>query len=210
MMTTGPGRGGANACLLIYRARAHAKPGWRNNLRVSDYDEPLRRVRLRASVSKTGGGYGSMPDEVADAIVATLPPREDRDADARLFAASGSDALRTAIAKACRALAIPPWSPHDLRHRRVSLLHRQGRSWAESGSSSSSGTLPSRRTRTPTCCSTTGSSTTGRWSPTARETCDACEVVRPSVRPSTARTCRLAGGFEPAPPIRRHRRRDAG
>ena len=74
-----------------------------------------------------------MPDEVADAIVATLPPREDRDADARLFAASGSDALRTAIAKACRALAIPPWSPHDLRHRRVSLLHRQGRSWSEIG-----------------------------------------------------------------------------
>ncbi|HEX6724893.1 MAG TPA: hypothetical protein VF073_06580, partial [Gaiella sp.] len=60
-------------------------------------------------------------------------PREDRDLDARLFAASGSDALRTAIAKACRALAIPLWSPHDLRHRRVSLLHRQGRSWAEIG-----------------------------------------------------------------------------
>jgi integrase len=23
------------------------------------------------------------------------------------------------------------FSPHDLRHRRISLLHRQGRSWAE-------------------------------------------------------------------------------
>jgi integrase len=34
------------------------------------------------------------------------------------------------------ALWIPPpvddpTSPHDLRHRRISLLHRQGRSWAE-------------------------------------------------------------------------------
>jgi integrase len=60
-------------------------------------------------------------------------PREDRVRDARLFAASGSNALRTAIAKACCALAIPLWSPHDLRHRRVSLLHRQGRSWAQIG-----------------------------------------------------------------------------
>ncbi len=25
----------------------------------------------------------------------------------------------------------PVFSPHDLRHRRISLLHRQGRSWAE-------------------------------------------------------------------------------
>ncbi|HXH89594.1 MAG TPA: hypothetical protein VNI55_13430 [Gaiellaceae bacterium] len=26
---------------------------------------------------------------------------------------------------------MPVFSPHDLRHRRISLLHRQGRSWAE-------------------------------------------------------------------------------
>ena len=25
------------------------------------------------------------------------------------------------------------FSPHDLRHRRISLLHAQGRSWAEIG-----------------------------------------------------------------------------
>jgi hypothetical protein len=28
---------------------------------------------------------------------------------------------------------MPVFSPHDLRHRRISLLHRQGRSWAEIG-----------------------------------------------------------------------------
>lgn len=26
---------------------------------------------------------------------------------------------------------MPVFSPHDLRHRRISLLHSQGRSWAE-------------------------------------------------------------------------------
>ena len=59
--------------------------------------------------------------------------REDRDSEARLFAGSGADALRTAIAKACRAAGIPLFSPHDLRHRRVSLLHLQGVPWARIG-----------------------------------------------------------------------------
>ena len=44
-----------------------------------------------------------------------------------------ADALRTSIAKACRALAIPLWSPHDLRHRRISLLHLRGTPWAVIG-----------------------------------------------------------------------------
>ena len=39
--------------------------------------------------------------------------------------------MRTAIAKACRATGTPLWSPHDLKHRRVSLLHAQGYSWAQ-------------------------------------------------------------------------------
>ena len=42
-----------------------------------------------------------------------------------------ADRLRTAIARACRASGVPVFSPHDLRHRRISLLHRQGRSWGE-------------------------------------------------------------------------------
>ena len=28
---------------------------------------------------------------------------------------------------------MPVFSPHDLRHGRISLLHRQGRTWAEIG-----------------------------------------------------------------------------
>ncbi len=41
--------------------------------------------------------------------------------------------MRTAIAKSCRALGIPPFSPHDLRHRRISLLHLRGVPWARIG-----------------------------------------------------------------------------
>ena len=46
---------------------------------------------------------------------------------------SGADALRTAIAKACRAAGVPAFSPHDLRHRRVTLLHLRGVPWARIG-----------------------------------------------------------------------------
>jgi integrase len=101
---------------------------------VGDYDEQRRRIRLRAAASKTRRAlWVELPDVLADAIERTLPPREDRDPERRLFASSGADAVRTSIAKACRAAGVPLWSPHDLRHRRISLLHRQGRTWAEIG-----------------------------------------------------------------------------
>jgi integrase len=50
-----------------------------------------------------------------------------------LFPGVGADRLRTAIARACRAAGVPVFSPHDLRHRRVSLLHRQGLTSGEIG-----------------------------------------------------------------------------
>ena len=70
---------------------------------------------------------------LAEAIEATLQPREDRDLDAPLFSGVSADRLRTAITRACKAVGVPLFSPHDLRHRRISLLHRQGRTWAEIG-----------------------------------------------------------------------------
>jgi integrase len=101
---------------------------------VGDYDEPGRRVRLRASTTKTRKAlWVELPEVLAEAISATLPPREDRDLEARLFRDVRADRLRTAIARASKAAGVPVFSPHDLRHRRISLLHHQGRSWAEIG-----------------------------------------------------------------------------
>lgn len=103
-------------------------------VRVGDYDEPARRIRLRAWTTKTRAAlWVEIPETLAEAIEQTLPPREDRDPDAPLFRDVTADRLRTAIARACRAAAVPVFSPHDLRRRRISLLHRQGRSWAEIG-----------------------------------------------------------------------------
>ena len=73
-------------------------------------------------------------------LEARLPHRKFRDAGARLFAEIGADALWTAIAKACKAEGIAMFSPHDLRHRRISLVHLRGIPWARIGESSASAT----------------------------------------------------------------------
>lgn len=45
----------------------------------------------------------------------------------------GGDRFRTAITRACTAAGVPVFSPHDLRHRRISLLHLNGVPWARIG-----------------------------------------------------------------------------
>jgi integrase len=72
-----------------------------------------------------------LPDVLAEAIEATLPPREDRDLEAPLFRNAGAD--RLARRSPARAAGIPTFTPHDLRHRRISLLHHQARTWAQIG-----------------------------------------------------------------------------
>jgi integrase len=119
---------------LLFLAWSGARVGVIDGTRVGDYDEPRRRVRLRAATAKTRRAlWVELHPVLADAVEASFGPREDRRLDARLFADSGADALRTAIAKACKAAGIPLWSPHDLRHRRISLLHLRGEPWARIG-----------------------------------------------------------------------------
>lgn len=52
---------------------------------------------------------------------------------ALVFLGVTADRLRTAIARACTAAGVPAFSPHDLRHRRISLLHLGGVPWARIG-----------------------------------------------------------------------------
>jgi hypothetical protein len=97
-------------------------------------DEQRRRVRLRAATTKTRKAlWVELHPVLADALEARLGPREDRNIEACLFAGSGADALRTSMAKACKAAGIPLFSPHDLRHMRISLLHLRGVPWARIG-----------------------------------------------------------------------------
>jgi integrase len=100
-------------------------------LLCGDLDEPSSRWRVRRAVEKgRRGRWISVPSDLFAAVLATLPPREDRDPTAPVFPGVTQERLRTAIARACKATGTPTWSPHDLRHRRISLWHRQGETWA--------------------------------------------------------------------------------
>ncbi len=100
-------------------------------LLCGDLDEPNTRWRIRRAVEKgRRGRWVSLPPDLFAAVIATLPPREDRAPDRPVFPGLTQERLRTAIGRACKASGTPAWSPHDLRHRRISLWHRQGETWA--------------------------------------------------------------------------------
>lgn len=91
-----------------------------------DVDAVEARLRLKRSATKTNRPrWVQVPRWLMDALEHTCP-LEDRAADRRVFPAATDAALRQAMARACRAAGIPLYSPHDLRHRRISLWHGQG------------------------------------------------------------------------------------
>jgi integrase len=99
---------------------------------VGDLDEHRRAIRVRWTFEKNERyRLLVLPDDVFDALLATLPPREDRDLEAPLFPGLDEAALRTAIAKACKATGTPHFSPHGLRRRRGSLYYKRTGSLAE-------------------------------------------------------------------------------
>src|ERR1700730_3736532 len=69
------------------------------------------------------GGEVSLADVPAD------QRRQDRVPDRRVFQGFGGDRFRTALTRACTAAGVPAFSPPDLRHRRISLLHLGGVPW---------------------------------------------------------------------------------
>jgi integrase len=98
-----------------------------------DVDEPNGRWRVTAAASKTRRArWVDVPELVFPAVL-ELCPRDDRVAERRVFQGTTADRLRTAIARACTASGVPAFSPHDLRHRRISLLHARHVSWARIG-----------------------------------------------------------------------------
>jgi integrase len=102
--------------------------------KVGDLDENRKAWLVRAAVSKTRRArWVELPADLFAVLVDRLPAREDRDPDSPLFPIGSADRLRMAISRACRDAGVPVFSPHDLRHRRISLLHHQGMSWAEIG-----------------------------------------------------------------------------
>jgi integrase len=98
-----------------------------------DVDEARQRWRVSQTVAKTGQARWVAVPEVLFRAVLELVPRDDRTPERRVFQGMTGDRLRTAITRACVATGTPAFSPHDLRHRRISLLHLSGQPWARIG-----------------------------------------------------------------------------
>ena len=102
-------------------------------LRWGDVDEPRGRWRVTSAVSKTKTArWVNVPPVLFEAVCA-LVARDDRTPERRVFQGFAGTRFRTAVARACTAAGVPTFSPHDLRHRRISLMHLAGVPWARIG-----------------------------------------------------------------------------
>ena len=89
-------------------------------------------ARLPGCREDGSGQVGGSSEPLFTAVL-ELVPRDDRTPERRVFQGVTADRLRTGIARACTAAGMPAFSPHDLRHRRISLLHLSGVPWAQIG-----------------------------------------------------------------------------
>lgn len=91
-----------------------------------DVDEQGCRLRLRAAGTKSRRArWVQVPEWLMGAVAATCP-REDRVDGRRVCVGATPDAVGGAMVRACRAAGLPKFSPHDLRHRRLSIWHGAG------------------------------------------------------------------------------------
>jgi integrase len=95
------------------------------SLTYGDVDFAVGRVRISRARTKgrtAGQRWLPVPAELLDEI-AELVPLEDRHRDRRVFAALTGIQVRKDLERACRDAGIASYSPHDLRHRRISLWY---------------------------------------------------------------------------------------
>jgi integrase len=93
-----------------------------------DVDEP--RGRWRIATSKSGKPRWVSPPPFLYERALELCPRDDRVPGRPVFQGFVAVTFRVSLLRACAAAGVPSFSPHDLRHRRVSLLHLGGMPWA--------------------------------------------------------------------------------
>ncbi len=163
--------------------------------RVGDVDETRQAWLVRAAVSKTRRArWVNLPADLFGVVLERLPAPEDRDATAPLFPGVTSDRLRMAIRRACRDAGVPVFAPHSLRHRYISLAHKQGDSWAEIGD------RVGQRSRLVTA--DRHSHALVDYRPVNRsELLARVQVVSPSVAPAALETVDEQARSGPVPPI---------
>jgi integrase len=95
-------------------------------LTYGDVDWSTSRIRVSRARTKTRSGqrWLPVPEQLLDQVDA-LVPLEDRHPDRRVFPFE-YNAVRSSLASGCTLAGVPYFSPHDLRHRRISLWFAHG------------------------------------------------------------------------------------
>jgi integrase len=96
------------------------------SLRWADVDAANLRLRLpRSATKRDRARWVYLPEWCMDAIEATCP-LEDRVPERRVFGGISEHSAYNAMTRACRNAKVPHYSPHSLRHRRITIWHQSG------------------------------------------------------------------------------------
>jgi len=94
-----------------------------------DVDISAGKILIRKAKTRSGVRWVAIPGPLQDALLEICPP-DDRQRERWLFDL-GESTLRGVVLRACQAKGLPHYSPHDFRHRYISVLLKQGLSRAE-------------------------------------------------------------------------------
>ena len=84
------------------------------------------RLRLpRSATKRDQARWVYLPEWCMDAIEATCP-LEDRVPERKVFQGITEASAYQAMSRACKNAKVPHYSPHSLRHRRITLWHQSG------------------------------------------------------------------------------------
>jgi integrase len=94
-------------------------------LEWGDVDRANLQLRIRNGKTTAARRWVPVPEWLMEEIEATCPP-DDRTALRRVFPGAGRQTIGNAMRNACKAAGIANYSPHDLRHRFISVKIREG------------------------------------------------------------------------------------
>ena len=95
-------------------------------LRWADVDAANLRLRLpRSATKRDQARWVYLPTWLIETIEETCP-LEDRIPERRVFGGITEASAYQAMSRACRNAKVPHYSPHDLRHRRITIWHQSG------------------------------------------------------------------------------------
>jgi integrase len=96
------------------------------HLRWADVDAAGLRLRLpRSATKRDHARWVYLPEWLMEAIEQTCP-LEDRTPERLVFQGMTEATAYQAMARACRNAKVPHFSPHSLRHRRITIWHQSG------------------------------------------------------------------------------------